>query len=219
MIRAVLFDMDGILCDSEHFYMEGTIDQMRAYGYTGPAEKIYGIIGTTMDGTYDLLYDLLDHKVDRETIRKNNEDYFSRLHPVPYKEIMFPRVPEMLQKLRALGLQTACCSSSPYETILKSLQAMGIDKDFDYIASSDQFTPTKPAPDIYLAAAKALGRTPQECIVYEDSTMGIAAGKNAGMEVIAREDRRYGQDQSQADRIVKDIAGFYAAVAEEIRHD
>ena len=52
MIKAVLFDMDGILYDSEYYYMQGTVAQMRAYGYEGPVENIYQIIGTTMQKTY-----------------------------------------------------------------------------------------------------------------------------------------------------------------------
>ena len=58
MIKAVLFDMDGILYDSEYFYMQGTVAQMRAYGYDGPAKNIYRIIGTTMQTTYEMLYDI-----------------------------------------------------------------------------------------------------------------------------------------------------------------
>ena len=58
MIQAVLFDMDGILCDSELFYMEGTLAQMRGFGYTGPEEKVWSVIGTTMDVTYQILYEL-----------------------------------------------------------------------------------------------------------------------------------------------------------------
>jgi beta-phosphoglucomutase-like phosphatase (HAD superfamily) len=56
MIKAVLFDMDGILYDSEAWYMKGTVAQMRAYGYTGPQEKIYAVIGTTMAGTAEVAW-------------------------------------------------------------------------------------------------------------------------------------------------------------------
>ena len=94
MIKAVLFDMDGILYDSEYYYMQGTVAQMRAYGYEGPVENIYQIIGTTMQKTYEMLYDMLDGKVPLEVIRENNERYFNVEHPIHFKEIMFPGIPQ-----------------------------------------------------------------------------------------------------------------------------
>ena len=66
MIKAVLFDMDGILLDSESFYMQGTISQMKSWGYQGSIEKIYTIIGTSMEETYDILYHLLNGKKPKE---------------------------------------------------------------------------------------------------------------------------------------------------------
>ena len=98
MIKAVLFDMDGILYDSEYYYMQGTVAQMRAYGYEGPVENIYQIIGTTMQKTYEMLYDMLDGKVPLEVIRENNERYFNVEHPIRFKEIMFPSIPQALHR-------------------------------------------------------------------------------------------------------------------------
>jgi beta-phosphoglucomutase-like phosphatase (HAD superfamily) len=60
MIKAVLFDMDGILYDSERFYMDITVRVMRSLGYTGPEESLYAVVGTTAKGTWKILYDLLE---------------------------------------------------------------------------------------------------------------------------------------------------------------
>lgn len=219
MIKAVLFDMDGILYDSEQFYMEGTVDQMRSYGYTGPTEQIYRILGTDMKATYAILYELLEGTVPMDTLVRNNEEYFGVTHPVPFRSIMFEGIPDALKQIRAWGLKTACCSATQKETVLKSLRDMGIIDLFDYIESGENMPCPKPAPDIYLSAMKCFGLTPEECLVYEDSAYGIAAGKNAGMKVVAREDNRYGQNQSQADIIVKDVYGLMEIVAEESGHD
>jgi len=208
MIRAVLSDMDGTLFDSEYFYMSGTVDQMRQYGYTGEEKEIYRILGTDMEGTYRILYELLEGKVPYETIVKNNEYYFGTLHPIDYRAIMFEDVPEGLKWLKSDGLKLAVCSSSPKETIRESLKAMGILEYFDYIVSSDEVDQPKPAPDVYLRAAEMLGVKREECIVYEDAAMGIEAGKRAGMITIARKDDRFGQDQTKADCIVEDMTSF-----------
>lgn len=197
--------MDGILYDSECWYLEGTIDQLRQYGYTGPDEAVFATIGLGMEENYSLLEKLLDYKVPRETIIKGNEEYFNVLHPLDYKAIMFPGIPEELRKLRAMGIKTAVCSASPMSIIKNSLEAMGISELFDYIESGENCAKPKPAGDIYETAAESLHVDKAECLVYEDSRLGIEAGKNAGIFTVAREDNRFRQDQSHADLIVKDI--------------
>ena len=215
MIKAILFDMDGILYDSEYYYMNGTIDQMRQYGYQGSEEAVYAIMGTTMEDTYRILYDLLDHRVPMETIIKGNERYFHEEHPINFKEIMFEGVPEVLRQLKEEGIRTAVCSSSPYDLIVESLKAMEIEDCFDFIESGENVPHAKPAPDIYLLAAEALGMAKEECIVYEDSALGIEAGKRAGIYTVARRDDRFHQDQSAADQKIDDIRELIPLIRKE----
>lgn len=217
MIKAVLFDMDGILFDSEGYYMSGTVAWMRAAGYTGTNEQVYTIIGTNMAQTYDMLYEMLDHRLSREEIRQKNDEYFAA-RPLNCREVMFPGIPEVLAKLKEYGLKLACCSSSPRPIIDRALREMGITGDFDVIIDSDSMKRPKPAPDVYLTAAQMLGAEPAECVVYEDSRFGIEAGKNAGMTVIAREDRRFGQDQSECDVLVRDCQEMLAYIEGELNH-
>lgn len=211
MIRAVLFDMDGILFDSERAYMDGNIEVLHSLGYTGPDSGLYGVIGKNMDGLYRYFYDLLDHKVPLEEVKRADDQYFVD-HPVDFKKILFPDIPGTVKKLKRDGKILAVCSSSPKDVIDQCLKEIGLDCYFDYSISSDQVDRPKPAPDVYVHAMRVLHLSPSECIVYEDSCDGIAAAKNAGLRVIAREDRRYGQDQSEADWIVKDSTGMYERV-------
>lgn len=206
--------MDGILCDSEKFYMDGTVDQMLSYGYKGDLKEIYPIIGTTMAETYARLYHLLDGKVPLDVIQKNNEIYFLVEHPVPYGKIMFPDVPACLEAFTDMGIKMAVCSSSSRELIEQSLEDMHIAQYFHYVISSDEVKKAKPAPDVYLQAWKELGVEKACSIVYEDSTMGIAAGKAAGIFTCARRDDRYGQDQSGADKIVDTMSELLSWIRE-----
>lgn len=215
MIKAILFDMDGILFDSEGYYMSGTIEWMKEKGYTGSDEQIYTIIGTNMKVTYEMLQKMLDYRYSLEELEQFNTEYFQK-HPLSCKEKMFDGIPEVLKQFKKMNLQTAVCSSSPIPTIHRALQEMGIDSLFDCVIASDSVKEPKPAPDVYLKAMEELGRTREECIVYEDSTFGIQSGKNAGVKVIAREDKRFGQDQSQADLMVKDIYELLAYVKGEL---
>ena len=214
MIKAILFDMDGILFNSEPWYMNGTIRWMREYGYTGSEESVWKILGTTMDETYDILYELLEGKVEREELIRRNERYFGIEHPMKPVDLVFPGVPETVRRIHDEGFLTAVCSSSPRDTIYEVLDSIGITDCYDVILSGDENLPPKPAPDIYLTAAEKLGVLPEECIVYEDSYRGITAGKQAGMTVIARRDDRFRQDQSGADHIVKDIYEMASIVSE-----
>lgn len=210
--------MDGILYDSECWYLEGTIDQLRRYGYSGPDEAVYKTIGLDMESNYDLLEKLLDYKVPRATLIRSNEEYFNVLHPLDYRAIMFPGLDEELRKIRALGIRTAVCSASPMNIIENSLAAMGIQDLFDFVETVENVEHPKPAGDIYELAAENLGVKKSECIVYEDSTLGIEAGKRAGIFTVAREDRRYNQDQSHADLIVKDIQELTEWIRRENTH-
>lgn len=205
MIKAILFDMDGVLIDSEYYYHFGTYKWMKRLGFKGDHQELNKLIGTTMATTYDMLYDMFDGKYTKEELAEINEKYFGEEDPLDCKKIMFANVKECLVSFRQMGLKLALCSASPMNTIMDNLRQMEIEDLFDCIVSGDDFERSKPDPMIYLYAMDKLHVTSEECIVYEDSTIGIAAGKASKAFCIARKDDRFGQDQSQADMLINDI--------------
>ncbi len=205
MIKAILFDMDGVLIDSEYYYHFGTYKWMKRLGFKGDHQELNKLIGTTMATTYDMLYEMFDGKYTKEELAKINEKYFGEEDPLDCKKIMFANVKECLVSFRQMGLKLALCSASPMNTIMDNLRQMEIEDLFDCIVSGDDFERSKPDPMIYLYAMDKLHVTSEECIVYEDSTIGIAAGKASKAFCIARKDDRFGQDQSQADMLINDI--------------
>ncbi|MDO4701238.1 MAG: HAD family phosphatase [Erysipelotrichaceae bacterium] len=218
MIKAILFDMDGILMDSEKHYMEGTIAWMRRLGYTGSKESVYRLIGTSMKTTYQMIYDMFEGKYTIEELKRANEDYFYREHVLQADLLMFDGVKEALEELVSLGLKLGLCSASPKHTIVRNLEAMNLTSYFDVVLCGDDFHESKPNPAIYLSAAKALRVEPYECIVYEDSELGIMAGVNANMFTVARIDQRYGQNQQHADLLVKDIQSLVTYIKHNVLH-
>lgn len=214
-VKAILFDMDGILMDSEYYYMHGTVQWMKELGYNKDEKALYTIIGTTMDQTYDMLSAFLDHRYTKDELKAINEDYFLVKHPLRPKDIMFDHVKEVLDKLKKMNIKLAVCSSSPKDTIVVSLSDMGIIDDFDIICCSENFEYPKPSPDIYLHAMDKLHVNKENTIVYEDSTIGIKAGVASGALCIAREDKRFNQDQSEAGMLVKDIVELLEFVEKE----
>lgn len=203
-MKAVFFDMDGVLIDSEMFYMKGTFDWISKKGFNGKLEDIYKLIGTDMKGTYNLLFEMLNKKYTISEIEEENRKYFSE-NPINYKEILNPFVKEILLFLKENKIKTAVCSSSPKSTIEKALKECEIFEYFDLIISADEVKESKPSPDIYLKACEVLKVLPKDCYVIEDSTMGIQAGKNANIKVIALRDKRFNQDQTKADCIIESL--------------
>ena len=205
MAKAVLFDMDGILYDSEIQYAKVTERVMRSLGYTGPSEPLYETVGKTSEGTWQLLFDLLDGNYSRREIEQAwIKD--SCEHPIDYHAIMFEDIPAALRTLKENGFLLACCSSSSKALIEKSLKDMGIAEYFSFSVSAEEIENPKPAPDIYLLAAEKLGVRAEECWVYEDSKIGIEAGRRAGMKVIARREERFHQNQMESDYIVNNAS-------------
>ena len=108
-IKAILFDMDGTLVDSERYYTDGTYRWMQRVGYKGSKEAIYPIIGTTLPMTYAIIHKLLDGRLSVEEIEKMNDDYFMKEDVIDYREYIFPEVKGVIRSLRDKGYKMALC--------------------------------------------------------------------------------------------------------------
>ncbi|NLC96048.1 MAG: HAD family phosphatase [Erysipelotrichaceae bacterium] len=199
-MKAVLFDMDGVLIDSETFYMEGTYIWMKELGFTGTYEDICTVIGTSMKTTYEMLQKMLKNKYSIKEIENRNVEYFNE-NPIDYKKIMIKGTLDLIKHLHNNDIKLAVCSSSPKENIDHVMEVCGFKEYLDFDISGEQLKHSKPAPDIYLKASEVLNVDPLECIVIEDSSIGIESGKNANMHVVAYKDYRFNQDQSKADKV------------------
>ncbi len=206
-IKAVLFDLDGTLVDSmwiwksvdeEYFEKKGLVlssdeidsfqQELEGMGFTETAvffKKRFGI--------EDSLEEIKSAWISMATEKYCNE--------VPLKD----GVKEFLEYLKEQQIPSAICSSNSIELIKMVLKAHEIDTYFTKMITCCDVAASKPAPDVYLAAAKALKVNPENCLVFEDVPMGILAGKNAGMKVCAVEDG-YSKDQIEQK---KKLADYY----------
>ena len=183
MIRAVIFDMDGVLADSEPVINAAAIAGLREYGIDPKPEDFDPFIGTGEDGyiggvaaKYGLTY-LPGMK------RRVYEIY---LEILPGRIRAFPGVHELLRDLMARGLSLALASSADRIKVEANLRAISVDPDwFNAVVAGEDAIRKKPAPDIFLAAARRLGVPSAACCVVEDAVNGVRAAKAAGMRCVA----------------------------------
>lgn len=203
MRRAVLFDMDGVISDTERFYVEAMIERLKREGISVTPVQLNDLFGSTMRHNWCVLK-------ERYGLRGDVDTYVDEVHEI--KEYLLetqglrpmPGVVELIRRLHEAGTLLAVASSSPREVIEHHLEAFGIQDCFDTIVSGLECREGKPAPEIYLRAAENLGAAPAECIVIEDSTNGVKAGKAAGMYCYAYvPPQAYRQDVSAADQVLE----------------
>lgn len=184
--KAVLFDLDGTLVDSMWVWSQIDIDYLGSYGFSVPEElqRIVEGMGFTEVAVYfKERFSIPDsiEKIKRIWQEMAMDKY---CHSVPVK----PGVKSLLPFLKEKGIRMAVASSNDAALIEACLKANGIREYFDAVITACEVKKGKPAPDVYLEAARRLHVLPEECLVFEDIIPGIQAGKNAGMEVCAVHD-------------------------------
>ena len=179
--KGAIFDMDGILFDTEKMYQDTWHELAEKYNVKLGEHFVYEISGTNgshMDRVLEKNYHVKEGAAIRiecmESMKRKLAAY------VPVKT----GVREILQYFHENGYKTAVASSSAREQIQDNLRMTELDRYFDVIVSGSEVTHGKPAPDIFLHAAKKMGCEPDECFVFEDSENGVRAGYAAGCAII-----------------------------------
>lgn len=212
-VKAVIFDMDGVLVDSEPVYLQTFRNFLEKNGCRVDEEILRAVAGASVKDTWIYMSKMWKEPIDPEKLHRE----FRRQQPdfqIPYKEVVFEGTEELLRALRRRGITAALASSSPEKSIRRMLAETGLEEYFSLIVSGEMFKESKPDPEIYLYTLSRLGAAPEECIVAEDSTYGIQAAKAAGIPVAAVRDRRFSYDQSGADYIIDSTADLLSILDE-----
>ena len=201
MIKAVLFDMDGVLVDTEWFYNRRRVAYMEEHGYT--FDEIPDFSGSNDVAIWE---GLVPDDPERRAELKAGYVAYQKTHPVPYDELLTADAYPVFEALHAAGVKTAIASSSQMELIDELVEVAGIEPFLGFRISGHECSAFKPDPEIYLRAMEALGVAPEESLVVEDSPLGIEAGRRAGARVLAlRPHEGVHLDQSGADAVIDSL--------------
>ena len=180
-IDAVIFDMDGVLLDSEPLHEAVMQSLLGECGVTTATGLLH--VGMTTRESFTLLCRDLGLPLDPVEL---DARYTARVIPLLRERATpLPGVPDVPRALKARGLRLAVGSSSRVEVIEATLAGLAVRALFDVVVSAADLPRGKPAPDVFLEAAKRLGVAPEACVVIEDSERGVQAARAAGMRCVA----------------------------------
>jgi HAD superfamily hydrolase (TIGR01509 family) len=179
-IKAVIFDIDGLMLDSERVSQRSWTQVMKAAGYQLSEEIYLKMIGRTEKDVKHILADAFGADFPFEEMYRQREVCFREMiarDGIPLK----PGLIDLLTQVDALGLKKAVASSTYAMLAELKMASAGIRGYFQVIVTGDEVVNGKPEPDLFLAAARRIGIEPQNCLVLEDSQAGIQAAHAAGM--------------------------------------
>ncbi len=209
MIKACIFDLDGVIVDTAHYHFLAWQRLAQELGYTLTLADNERLKGVSRMQSLDIILQLAGKSypaAEKEAManRKNEwfVDYIEELKP----EAIFPGVKDLITALRDRGVKIALASSS--KNARRVVELLNIEALFDALVDGTMIVHTKPDPEIFLLAAKKLGVAPAHCIVVEDADAGVEAAIRAGMKCVGV---GKAEQLGKANRVVNQTADFQLA--------
>lgn len=184
MIRALVFDFDGLILDTETVDFRTWQEAFEEHGCSLSLDAWAHCIGAPAGvfNTAAHLEELLGRPLDRDSLKKARR---KRFYDILATERPRPGVEDYLKQAKRLKLKLAVASSANRDWVLSHLMRFGLLDYFDCYRNVEDVAHGKPAPDLYLAAVRALGVKPEQAIAFEDSPNGVLAAKRAGLHCVA----------------------------------
>jgi HAD superfamily hydrolase (TIGR01509 family) len=203
-IEAVIFDLDGLMVDSEPLAREAWRVFLADYGHVLDAETVDAMLGLRLMDSARVVRERFGLPLTLEQIANQRAELF--LAALPGNLQPMPGVREVLAAVDGRGLRRAVATSSPKIYAPLALREIGVADGFEALITGGMVARGKPAPDIYLAAAAALSLPPAACLALEDSPNGVGAAKAAGMRCVAvPNELSAGLDLSAADAVLPSL--------------
>ncbi len=209
-IKAVIFDLDGTVVDSMWMWEAIDIEYLARFGIPLPTDLQKKISGMSFSETAVYFKETfgIPDSLDEIKADWNDMAMYKYCHEVPLK----PGVLPFLQELKKRGIKTGIATSNSKELAMAVLEVLELRQYFDEVHMSCEVKTGKPAPDIYLLVAECLKEKPEHCLVFEDISEGILAGKAAGMKVCGVEDAFSAKYREEK----KELSDYYISDYSEI---
>nr|WP_321514511.1 HAD family phosphatase [uncultured Pseudodesulfovibrio sp.] len=199
-LGAVLFDMDGVLFDSEPIHEKIFIEFAAELGFVCPPDEYRQLIGTSSVSQWRLMKDKYGLNATPQELSDTKMEHYKTFLGATKGLLPIPGIVSLLDDLQMQNIPFALASSNTTDVIEATLSAIGLNTMLTTRVGGNDVPQAKPAPDIFLLAAEKLGVSPADCVVIEDSTNGVLAAKNAGMRCIGFDNPNSpGQELSKAD--------------------
>lgn len=212
MLDTVIFDMDGVLVDSEPVYFARQLRFMVECGVTPKTTNIQDYVGRPSDVVWARA---IPDVADRQKVLQAYLDFEAHT-PIDFGAIVTPGIPEFLEYLKVHNYKTAIASAGAAANIELMLQQTGLASYFDSVISGETIAHNKPHPDVYLQSLAALSAQPQNAVAIEDSFTGITAAHRAGMQAWAVQPTQYTLDQQEAEFVTQHVADFSKRLEQQI---
>src|ERR1700693_3734763 len=183
LIRALVFDFDGLILDTEEPVYRSWLEVYQAHGEELPFERWVQIVGSTPAGFHPQHH--LEERLGRSLPKEVLDRRIGRRTEMILAQKVLPGVVRHLDEAKAMGLKVGLASSSTSDWVSGHLARLGILESFDCMRCRDQVANAKPEPDLYLAVLECLGVSASEAIAIEDSPNGVLAAKRAGLRCVA----------------------------------
>lgn len=183
MVNAVIFDMDGVLIDTERHLFDCWRQAAGEYGYTLTKEQLLGIRSLAAEFAVPHFRKLMGGEFDYAAVRNRRKELMGAYiaeHGIDKK----PCVDELLDYLHANGYKTAVATATDPERAKQYLSSVGIYGKFDQVVCAAAVAHGKPMPDVYLYACEQIGEQPEHCLAIEDSDNGALSAHRAGCQVV-----------------------------------
>ena len=208
MIKAIIFDMDGLMIDSERVTFECYQERLKDMNLTMDEEFYKTLLGKPIKGIYQRFYDVYGNDFPIENVIQDVHQLMAErfeTEGVPVKKGLV----ELLHYLKDNNYKTIVATSSNRDRVDKILAQAKITEFFDDSICGDEVTKGKPNPEVFLKSCQKLGVNVDEAIVLEDSEAGIQASYDAGIKVICLPDMKYPENQYEEKtfKILKDLNG------------
>lgn len=213
---AVIFDLDGTVLDNEHIYAQAFLVVLKRYGIDGKNDEFAHARGIGLEKNWEHLkatYTQLAGIEITQLVHETQDVY----HDMATQISIRSGFQEFRDSLKEEGVILGLATSNNWWVVEDELEDLGLSKQFDMITTGEEVAQKKPAPDIFLVAARKLEVEPEECVVIEDSPAGITAAKEAGMKVIAiLNEMTRREDIAKADLIVNGFEELNPQVLESL---